>query len=131
MTLDEHTAWFQRVIHSDDCIVFIILSAGTPIGQVRFDIDETNTATISIYLLPQHCGRGLGTRALRLACDALRTKRPDVAAVHARIRSGNSASIAAFTKAGFAHVEAASSDADHVLMHLPLHTQNSRSLDHA
>src|SRR5205823_5518145 len=68
---DEHYAWFRETVAGQDRRMFIILFNGTPIGQVRFDRLEHDTCKISIYLIHDYTGRGLGVIALQQACEEI------------------------------------------------------------
>jgi ribosomal protein S18 acetylase RimI-like enzyme len=125
VTWEQHTAWFPRVLSSDDCLVFIIEHNGQPVGQARFDLDDGPSAIISIYLLPEHCGHGLGTAALQLACEQLHATRPDIPVINANIRATNARSIQSFKKAGFRLAETGNADESHVRMLLPLPPSHS------
>ena len=81
--------------------LLIAEEAGRPIGVLRSDI-AAGRALVSIYLRPGLGGRGLGVRLLLAGEAWLCRERGDVQALEARIRSDNTASMAAFQAAGFA-----------------------------
>lgn len=99
---EEHNAWFERVLHSHDHLLFIISRGEEPIGQVRFERLARNEscAAVSIFLVPIHTGRGFGVEALMLGCcrafDRLRVR-----SIVAFVRQSNRNSVVAFEKAGF------------------------------
>ncbi len=97
---EEHQAWFQETVQGTDRQLYIVLGDEVPIGQVRFDRVEPNRAEISIYLLREHTGRGLGIVALQKACHEI-IALWNVNWVTAFVRSDNIPSISAFPKAGF------------------------------
>lgn len=96
----EHAAWFAEALASDDRLLLIVEADGEPIGQVRFDALDGVNWSVSIYLLEPYTGRGLGTRALRLAWEIARDH--GVERAWAFVRADNARSAAAFRRAGFA-----------------------------
>ncbi len=103
---EEHYRWFRRVLMSGNHVLLIVLLGREPIGQVRFDRLENRSCEVSIYLLTQYTGRGLGVKALKYACREAFT-RMGVEEVIAVIREDNQRSISAFQKAGFSFVHEA------------------------
>ena len=96
----EHQAWFGDAVRDENRRVFIVLRDDTPIGQVRFDRLGAEECEVSIYLLAEHTGRGLGTMALRIGCRTIFRTWP-VARIVAFVRRENVRSLQAFGKAGF------------------------------
>lgn len=100
---EEHVAWFHAKRADPQRAMFIVLDdAQRPIGQVRFEPEDADGgAEVIISIAGDHRGRGLGTEALRAACEAYRplglARR-----VMAYIKPENVASIRIFEKAGFA-----------------------------
>ncbi|HWV25084.1 MAG TPA: GNAT family protein [Thermomicrobiales bacterium] len=74
LTLDEEIAWFERAVKDDRMAPFTIyeLPDFRPVGNVdlhRIDI-QNRTAELGILIGEKDArGRGLGTEAVRLACD--------------------------------------------------------------
>lgn len=97
---DEHRTWFQEVVTGDNHLLLVVLLAGKPIGQVRFDRLKDHSCEVSVFLSPEFTGRGLGVLALKHACWEAFAKM-DIEEVVATIRRGNRRSISAFKKAGF------------------------------
>ena len=100
IALADHVQWFQRRVQHGQ--IWIVEDAGTAAGVVRID-PHGDTARISIALAPRARGRGLGRRAIALACAAY------AAPVDAVIRIDNSASRAAFESTGFALISVTAS----------------------
>ena len=98
---DEHCRWFARRLDDPRCMIFIVAAPdGEPVGQVRFEVDEHRVAIVSTSIAEPFRGRGHGPEAIRLA--ARRAMRGgDVDEIHAFIRPENTASVRAFTHAGF------------------------------
>ena len=97
---EEHTYWFQKIIKSKTNSLLIVQLNGKPIGQVRFDDVEKNSCAVSIYLLPQYTGKGLGVVALKDSCRSTFSKKP-ITRMIAMILKNNVRSLSAFQKAGF------------------------------
>jgi len=96
----QHGAWFAESLAGVKRSLFVVETLGQPIGQIRFDWGDARRAEVSIYLLSEFTGRGLGLAALREGCRlALALGRADY--VVARIRHDNPRSRAAFMKVGF------------------------------
>lgn len=87
--LARHAAWFVHRI--SEGAFWIILDDGQPVGNTRIDRD----GRISIALGAQARGRGIGKRAIALACAAYGSP------VIAQIREDNTRSRAAFEACGF------------------------------
>lgn len=97
---EEHYTWFKEVVAGHNRQMFIVLYQGKPIGQVRFDRVDDDACEISIYLIREYTGRGLGVSALKLACEAIFDSW-DISLILAFIRDDNASSVSAFRKAGF------------------------------
>jgi perosamine synthetase len=97
---DEHLSWFQKVVRGDQHLFFIVLLGQQAIGQVRLDRVDERSCEVSIYLLPEFTGRGLGVLALKHACwESFATMK--VKELLAHIREDNQRSVTAFQRAGF------------------------------
>jgi spore coat polysaccharide biosynthesis predicted glycosyltransferase SpsG/RimJ/RimL family protein N-acetyltransferase len=102
-TLAEHMAWLTRKLADPACVLRIILCGPEPVGVVRFDLDEAGeAASLSIYLVPEWQGRGMGLPVYFAAERALRRSRPGVRRIDSRIHQDNAASRRLHTDAGFA-----------------------------
>ncbi len=101
----EHEAWFSGAVNNSSQALYIVEKDNLPVGQLRFDQRLGNTTAVSIYLLPEHQGKGYGVTALKTGCSAVQTawKGPIVA----HIRLGNKHSESAFMKAGFQYTDIA------------------------
>jgi RimJ/RimL family protein N-acetyltransferase len=96
---DEHDRWWTKRLAADPACTatWIVELDGSPVGVVRIDpIEDAGGDRISIALAPTMRRRGIGRRAIALACR--RWARPIVA----EIVDGNVASTTAFASAGFA-----------------------------
>jgi RimJ/RimL family protein N-acetyltransferase len=98
---EDHVDWFRRARADAARPMYVALQDGDePVGVVRFELDEERVAVVSINLVPHARGRGIGTRALRLACARM-SRDAGVAAVLAYIKPDNVASRRSFARAGF------------------------------
>lgn len=102
---EEHKQWFENTIFGESRKTFIVLNQGDPIGQVRFDRQDEQTAVVSVYLLQAFTGRGLGVQAIRMGCDAI-FESWVIDRIVACVREDNLASRSAFLKAGFQEANA-------------------------
>ncbi|AWG23039.1 hypothetical protein FFWV33_16660 [Flavobacterium faecale] len=57
---EDHKNWFSNKITAADCIYFIAEVNNTPIGSIRFDINNIKEALLSFLLDPQFHGKGYG-----------------------------------------------------------------------
>lgn len=69
ITFDNHKNWFSKKITASDCVYFITEVNSTPIGSIRFDINETKEALLSFLLVPQFHGKGYGKAILEKGCE--------------------------------------------------------------
>ena len=99
--LDDHNRWFQKTIESSDREL-LIAHDDAPIGVLRFDIDGTQ-AVISVYLVPDRMGTGMGSATIAAGVYWLKRQRPELKKVIAQIRTTNQRSQSAFLRAGFVH----------------------------
>jgi perosamine synthetase len=119
---DEHRQWFAETLREHERLLLVVEAEGGQIGQVRFDWEDDYTCEVSIYLLPEWTGRGLGVVALRNACAEALTVRKTTR-IFARIKHDNLASLSAFRRAGFTPViDAAEMPTDVVLLDLRLNS---------
>jgi UDP-2,4-diacetamido-2,4,6-trideoxy-beta-L-altropyranose hydrolase len=101
-----HETWLARTLADSNRYLLIgerRLSRGDkadPVGVVRFDVRD-DTATISIYLVPQQMGEGFGAPLINQACRWLYERRPEIRLIRAEIQCRNIASKIIFSRAGF------------------------------
>jgi RimJ/RimL family protein N-acetyltransferase len=66
ISYDIHRKWFASKIKASDCVYFIAEVNNTPIGSIRFDInDKKNEALLSFLLNPKFHGNGYGKEILK------------------------------------------------------------------
>ncbi len=98
---EEHEAWLARRLGDPRFLLLIgVDAAGSPVGQVRFDVDRMGEAEASITVAPERRGQGYGTPLLSAGCaEAFRAL--GVRRIRAIIRPANVASRRIFEGAGF------------------------------
>src|SRR5262245_8404459 len=68
VTWEEHVAWYKSVLANPNRMMLLIEHLDRPVGQIRFDRVTPAECNVTIYLLPEYTGKGLGVRALRSGC---------------------------------------------------------------
>jgi UDP-2,4-diacetamido-2,4,6-trideoxy-beta-L-altropyranose hydrolase len=100
---ERHKAWFDSAIHDPNIGMLIAEDNRQAVGVVRFDIVD-KIAEVSIYVVPGMQGKGYGRVALDASQAWLRSQRPEVGDLSAKIVRANKASIRLFEAAGFERV---------------------------
>ncbi len=95
---EEHARWFPAAVNDPARMFAIVLCDGKECGFVRLDRKAMDRCEVSLLITQAGHGRGIGTAALRLV-----RKCAPKAALEAYILPENSASVAAFAKAGYTH----------------------------
>ena len=100
---ERHVEWFQQKLKDPHCLFFIAIdSKGVPIGQVRFDITNSE-AIISVSIAKEFRGKGFGTKLIQIASKQIFVN-SHISVIHAYVKQSNKASVRAFIKAGFQNV---------------------------
>ena len=115
----DHERWFAESLVGDKRRVFIVTEEGEAVGQIRFDRVNVVEREVSVYLVPDRIGRGLGVVAIRLGCAEIRRSEPGTK-LTAWIRAENNRSLRAFIRAGFAEDRVSEGKSGHVRMTLLL-----------
>ncbi len=98
---EEHRVWFGSKRRDAGCFHYLVTDERQrPVGQVRFDRLPDGSVETDISIARDFRGRGIGSRMLHLACEAL-SKTGGIRKVVAYIRPENKASRKVFQKAGF------------------------------
>ncbi len=100
VTWEEHGRWFHDIFEKKSTILFIIERGAIPVGQVRFDPWAECTYLVSIYLLEEYTGKGIGAVALQKGLALMTQEKSDRKFI-AFIKVANIASQAVFSKTGF------------------------------
>ena len=100
---EEHVKWFNNKLSDPNCLIYIAEDQkGTPIGQIRFDIDGEQ-AEVDVSIGKGKRGLGYGAYLIEQGVREL-FQNMVVKAVHAFIKPDNISSIISFEKAGFRHI---------------------------
>lgn len=100
LNLEQHTAWFRKVLQDVDRQILIGETDGRPVGVLRYERNG-KSALVSVYLVPGNYGRGLGAQLIAQGTSWIGENWPDVEIIEATILDGNAASLASFSDAGF------------------------------
>lgn len=96
----QHKVWFNSVLKNPSVDLLICENGAEAVGVLRYDIDD-ETAEVSIYLVPESLGSGLGGQVLAAGEAWLRAERPAVKRIWAEVLAGNIGSMQMFRNAGF------------------------------
>ena len=101
----DHKKWFYEKLNSDSSIIYIYcVEDGTPVGQVRIDIDN-DYGLISYSIDACNRMHGHGGRLLMLLEDIVLQKLPEVDVLVARVKKNNVSSQRRFEKLGYRCVD--------------------------
>lgn len=102
---EEHQAWFQRKIRSNDCQYYIARMGTKAVGSIRFDqVDDA--AVISYLLDPAFHGKGLGTWLLKAGMEQLFVDLPfSFREITGSVINSNIPSLKSFEKLNFEKTE--------------------------
>ena len=96
----DHRKWFATRLEDPDCRIWVAIDEReTPVGQIRFDIDD-QVARVDVSVDARARGRGLGAQLIAAATRLL-LEETDIRTVHAEIKRDNIASQQAFADAGY------------------------------
>ena len=95
-----HDHWCRQKIGSEDTRWWILEYRRIPVGQIRYDRTNLDTALISFSIAAAHRGRGFGAKLLDLTAD-LAARELNVGAVEGVAFADNFASRRAFAAARF------------------------------
>jgi len=95
-----HWKWFREKLEDENCKIFIFTFDSIPIGQVRFEINQDNTAEVSILIDRNFRGKGFASDMLRIASD-FGTNQIKIGTIFAHIKLDNKRSLKVFHKAGY------------------------------
>ncbi len=96
----KHKAWLNSKLLSSNTQIFIGELHETAIGQVRFEITDSN-AEIDVSIASTHRRLNLAYKLIKMSCSAIFKMHPTIEQVVAHIKKDNQASIKTFEKAGF------------------------------
>jgi RimJ/RimL family protein N-acetyltransferase len=96
----EHRRWLASRLASATTAFWIGEVDGTPVGQIRIEIEPDGTGEIGVSVASDARGSGIGRSLLAAALSEARRTLP-VTTFLARVRLDNSRSLALFRSAGF------------------------------
>ena len=101
ISLENHQNWFYKKIKEDTCFMIVFENhIGSPIGQVRIQKQDENTAVIGISNDANHRGKGYASKMIQMASDEFLKQNQQIC-ISAYIKIENKASEKAFEKAGY------------------------------
>lgn len=95
-----HTAWFSSALQSEDMRIYIMVSEGRPVGQVRLNLRADGTAEIGYLIAPAYRGKGLGKRIIDLVEQQARHI-TGIRQMVAWVKASNVPSCKVFEKCGY------------------------------
>jgi RimJ/RimL family protein N-acetyltransferase len=95
---DEVRTWLSRL--GDGGSVFLCVISGEVVGfgALDFNTQEPDTATLGVWLLPEHRARGLGTELARLGLDFARDR--GYRRIRGRLPAGNQIALSFLSSIG-------------------------------
>ena len=101
ISLENHQNWFLNKIKDTSCSMLVFENhLGIPVGQIRIQKTDENTAIIGISNDENHRGKGYASQMIRIASENFLENNPNIT-ISAYIKLENTASEKAFKKAGF------------------------------
>ena len=101
ITQPEHAEWFRQKLQDPGCFMYIVTHPQrAAVGQVRFDVDSTDCAVVSVSIAPDCRGHGYAAEAIHLATATIRAS-VELRVIDAFIKPDNLASVRAFARAGY------------------------------
>ena len=97
---DDHLAWFQNKLQTQNSFVFIAEVNNQPIGQIRFDF-ENNKFLIDYSIAKNERGNGYGYTIVKEGINYLKKNISTLGTYIAWVKSENTASKRVFEKLGF------------------------------
>lgn len=95
-----HTAWFSSALQAQDMRIYIMVSEGRPIGQVRLNLKADGTAEIGYLIAPAYRGKGWGKRIIELVERQARDI-TGVRQMEAWVKASNVPSCKVFERCGY------------------------------
>ena len=97
---ENHKAWLENKLISDNCFIFIVYSKDIPIGQVRVDIHRA-TGIINYSVDSRHRGKGYGTEILIDVTELPQLYSKRIYKLVGNVKMENISSRKAFERAGY------------------------------
>ncbi|RMG84288.1 MAG: UDP-2,4-diacetamido-2,4,6-trideoxy-beta-L-altropyranose hydrolase [Bacteroidetes bacterium] len=96
---ESHKAWFTQKLFSPDTYLYVLEYKGTPVGQIRFDLEKE--AVLSYSVAPEARGRGFGSFLLRKGIQRFKKDLVRPTSIVGYVKASNKASNRAFQQLGF------------------------------
>lgn len=99
---EDHKIWFVCKLSDPNCKLLIGIEKmnNEPVGVLRYDLIK-DVAVVSVYLVPNQYGKGMGHFLLVEGTRWIMENLPNIIRIDAEIIQGNKASENAFMKAGY------------------------------
>ncbi len=105
ITWQEHCAWFQKVLTSDDIHIYVATDINNnPWGQIRFET-KRRVVEVSCYIDLAFRGVGLGKELIMQGTQIFLNRKGRTQDIIAYVKRTNFASIQAFKRAGYENVK--------------------------
>ncbi|MBI3529700.1 MAG: UDP-2,4-diacetamido-2,4,6-trideoxy-beta-L-altropyranose hydrolase [Betaproteobacteria bacterium] len=104
ISIDNHHNWFEKVLSDPNCHLLIGEDGQGALGVLRYDI-LPKAARVSIYVVPNRLGNGIGAKLLAAGERWVIARCPEVVAISAIVHPENGASIRMFENAGYRKAE--------------------------
>ncbi len=102
VTWEEHYSWLSKCLSTpDNSRVYILCYDKDDIGICRFDSTSASDAEISVYLIPEYWGKGLGVPAIINACKQVFCDWPHITFIYANVLLSNTRGYKAFIDSNF------------------------------
>lgn len=101
---ESHCRWLDATLQNPQRALLMGERDGAPVGVLRYDLNSDLNgaeALVSVYLVPQRMGQGLGAPLLVAGHDWISSHHPQVRQLNAQIVPANVASVKVFEKAGY------------------------------
>ncbi len=101
LSLADHEKWFYNALNSNSIITYILEVEGTPVGAIRFDLEDRQVAKINYLIDPSQQGKGFGTEILDLGVKKIFQENLKIKKVYGYVLRENLASLRIFEKLSF------------------------------
>lgn len=96
----EHSEWFNQILQSSDCKIYIGYVDENPIGQIRIDLED-NIAVIDYSVDNRYRGRGYGAILLEALENEISYSLKQIKLIMGKVKYDNIYSRQTFEKAGY------------------------------
>lgn len=97
---ETHSQWYASVLHSSLSKIYILMKGETPVGQIRFTLNE-GVAVLSYSLDKPYRGQGLGAFLVGQGVQRALRDFGNATIIRALVKPTNTPSLAALRKVGF------------------------------